>query len=541
MRDIPFFRPLYERDWNVLMFMVLLGMLIVAYLTHDINFPWDLGTQTRALYVDEGFYSDAAQNLVKIGQWGMLHDSRHWPGSPLTAILQSIAFTIFGASIEVARMLSAVLGAIGAWALYSIAKARFHPGVSILLVISSISTMTFFTIARSAVTDPIAMVMFLIAVWVFTRMEDRFLAIPLSLSFAFLAFFSKMYFIFALATMITLWLGELLLLPRVYDRKINRALLKNLGLSLLAIGLAYLSYRLYFHAEINNYLAINANKKPVLELDQILRSLKIAYLLIPKHTQSPIFLNALYLGMVYTLLHFGVTRYISTGGRASGLLDSLGRISRAEWAMGIFLVSGLLTVGSLKLLKTHYHFFTIIPIAYITVAMIYHLFPKKLAAGLSIVILFAHMNYQLPAYREWLTRPEPRLIDTVSRNIVAQIQAESPEGLIPVIGEFSSQLGLYSERIISIDAKWVPHEVLCERLHYWKPPYHVNIVWNKSFSRKMIKTIDSCPSVQAKSAPVLYPSFSGKKDYIALTPLSYEEEAEESRTVPLVPILLLLQ
>lgn len=471
----------------------------------------------------------------------MLHDSRHWPGSPLTALFQSIAFTIFGASIEVARMLSVVLGALGGWALYSIGKARFHPAVSMLLVFAGVSTMTYFAVARTAVTDPIAMVMFLMATWVFVRMENRYTAIPLSLFFAFLAFFSKMYFIFALATMITLWLAELILLARLRAQKVDRGLLSMVGLSLVAIGLAYLSYRLYFDAEISNYLAINANKKPVLELDRVLRSLKISFQLIPGNTKSMVFLYTLFVGISYITLQFVFTRFVPVRGRSNSLLASLSKINRAEWAMGVFLVSGLLTVGSLKLLKTHYHFFAIIPIVFLAVAMIYHVFPRKLAAVVSITVLLTHMYIQSPAYREWLSRPEPRLIDTVSRNIAARLQAEYPEGLIPVIGEFSAQLGLYSKRVISIDARWVSETALCERLNYWKPPYHVNVIWNRSFSRKMIKRIDTCPSVQIKTKPVLYPAFSGKKDYIALTRILYEPEVENKNIAPPLSILLLLQ
>ena len=535
-RDTPFLRLQHERNWDILMLGLLFCLLLVAFLTHNINFPWDLGTHTRALYVDEGFYSDAAQNFVKLGRWNMLHDSRHWPGSPLTALFQSVAFTIFGASIEVARMLSAVLGVVGGWALYSIGKARFHPAVSMLLVFASVSTMTYFTVARTAVTDPIAMVMFLMATWVFVRMENRYTAIPLSLVFAFLAFFSKIYFIFTLLTMITLWLAELILLARLRAQKIDRGLLSMVGLSLVVISLAYLSYRLYFNAEISNYLAINANKKPVLELDRVLGSLKISFQLIPGNTKSMVFLYTLFIGISYITLQFIFTRFIPVRDRSNSLLASLSKISRAEWTMGVFLVSGLLTVGSLKLLKTHYHFFAIIPIVFLAVAMIYHVFPRKLAALVSITVLLTHMYIQSPAYREWLSRPEPRLIDTVSRNIAAQLQTEYPEGLIPVIGEFSAQLGLYSKRVISIDAKWVPKTALCERLNYWKPPYHVNVIWGRSNSRKMIKRIDACPSVQIKTKPVLYPAFSGKKDYIALTRISYEPEVEN--IAPLVLLLL---
>lgn len=519
------------------MFLILLCLLIVAYLTHDMNFAYGTGTLTRALYVDEGFYSDAAQNLIKLGQWDMLHDSRHWPGSPMTAILQSIAFSIFGASVEVARMLGAVLVALGAWALYSIARTRFHPGVAVLLVLASISTMTFFAIARAAVTDPMAMAMFLVSTWAFVRIENRSLAIPLSLIFAFLAFFSKMYFVFAPATMVSLWLGELLVLPWLFDRQINRALLKRLFLSLAAAILAYLSYRIYFNTEISNFLVINANKRPVLELDRILQSMKLSIEFIPRNTQALVFLSVLFLSIGYVLTRYIMTRYASTAARVPALRDSLSRISRAEWAMGLFLVSGLLTIGMLKVLKTHYHFFAIVPFAFLAIAMIYHLFPKRPAAYLSVLVLLAHMAYQLPAYREWLSRPQPRSIDTLSREIAAQLHAEYPTGLIPVIGEYSAQLGLFSDRIISIDAKWVPRAELCERLNYWKPPYHVNVVWNNSATRKMVEKIARCPSIQVE-APVYHRSLPLKNDFIALSRLHYEDEPV---VPPLAPTLLLLQ
>lgn len=518
------------------MFLILLCLLILAYLTHDMNFAYGTGSWTRALYVDEGFYSDAAQNLIKLGQWNMLHDSRHWPGSPMTAVLQSIAFSLFGASVEVARMLAAVLVALGAWALYSIAKTRFHAGVSVLLVLSSISTMTFFAIARAAVTDPMAMVMFLVGVWAFVRIENRALAIPLSLSFAFLAFFSKMYFIFAPATMISLWLGELLLLPRLFERNIDSALVKRLFLSLLVIAGLYLSYRVYFDSEIRNFLAINSNKSPAFDLDRIIQSMKFSIGFIPRNTQAVVFLYTLSLSIGYVLLRYVVARYASTTAWVPELRNSLSQISRAEWAMGIFLVSGMLTISSLRVIKTHYHFFAIIPFAFLAIAMIYHIFPRKFAAYLSVVILLAHMNYQLPAYREWLSRPQPRSIDAASRNIAAQLHAEYPNGLIAVVGEYSAQLGLFSERIVSIDAKWVSKTELCARLDYWKPPYHINVVWHNSSTRKMIKIIETCPSIRVEK-PVYYRSLPLKNDFIALSRLHYEDEAA---VPPLAPMLLLL-
>ncbi len=519
------------------MFLGLLCLALLAYLTYDVNFAYGRGSATRALYVDEGFYSDAAQNLIKTGQWGMHHDSRHWPGSPMTLVLQSIAFKLFGANVLVARMLAAFLVLIGAWALYSIAKTRFPAPLSALLVFSTISTISYVTLARAAVTDPMAMVMFLLAVWAFVSMKNRTWAIPLSLMFGFLAFFSKMYFIFAIATIIALWLGELWLRPVFLKQKIQWSLLRALLYSLLVIAAMYISYRLYFSAEIDNFLAINSNKRPVLELDRLLRSQRIAFQLIPKNTQSPVFLYALMLTALYLPLHWLVTKLVLPPEKQVTVREQLEASHRADWAMGLFLVSGLLTVGMLSLLKTHYHYFAITPIAFLALAAVYHVSPHRLAAYFGAAVLIAHMLFQVSAYREWIERPQSTSIDRISREVAAEVHRSQAEGLIPVIGEFSAQLGLYSPRIISIDAKWISQKVLCERLDYWRPLYHVNLVWDNSWSRRMLGRIAACPSVSIQGQKMTYKTLPLKNDYVVLTRLAY---ARPATTAP-VPSIYLLQ
>jgi len=526
-----------ERTWNSLMLLALMSLVLLAYITHDINFPFDLGTYTRALYVDEGFYSDAAQNLVKTGAWEMLHDSRHWPGSPLSLVLQSLAFSLFGASVEVARMLSVTLGALGAWALYSIAKVRFSPWISALLVISTISTISYVAVARAAVTDPMAMVMFLLAVWVFVSMENRARAIPLSLIFAFLAFFAKMYFIFALATVITLWLGELIFVPLLNRRKIDSRLLNRVWFSLAGLALFYLAYRFHFQDQISAFLAINANKKPTMELAQVLQMQWLSILLLPRHTKSLFFLYTLGFAGMLASLYILLGWWQSVSGRRVALPRFQASINRAEWAMGLFLVSGMLTVGMLGLIKSHYQFFAIIPIVFLAIAATFHVLPRVLATIASAVVLLVHMYFQLPAYQAWMARPEGRLIDSQSRKIAAIVEQTQAQGLIPVIGEYSAQLGLYSKRITSIDAKWVSQTQLCQRLEHWKPPYHVNVVWNKSSSSAMLESILACPNVSMVDQPVLFTTFSGKKDYIALTRLSYESTAVKALQAPLSLLL----
>jgi len=48
---------------------VLISLTALAYYTTNVDFPFRISTYSRALYVDEGSYSDAAQNFLKFGSW----------------------------------------------------------------------------------------------------------------------------------------------------------------------------------------------------------------------------------------------------------------------------------------------------------------------------------------------------------------------------------------------------------------------------------------------------------------------------------------
>ena len=501
--------------------LLLASLLLLAWLGNDINFAWSTGTQSRALYVDEGFYADGAQNLVKTGHWDIELDSRHWPGSPLTLFLQGIVFSLFGASVTVARILSVLIGLLGLWALYSIAKTRFSPAVSALLVLSSIAPLPYITAARSAITDPTAMTMSLLAMWVFCSMQKKHYAIPLSLFFAFLAFFSKMYYLFALASLITVWLGELLVVPRIQGRAIDRRMLGVLILSLGAIALFYLGYRLAFSTEIANYMAINANKKPKLDLLHLANNIRLSFFYLPLNTRTQTFFNVLTIAVSYAIFHFVAMRLLYKD-KAAPLVATLGRIKRADWVMGAFLVSGLVTVGTLELHKAHYHFFAILPFAFVSVGALYQQIPGKWAAYISAAVLIVHFTAQELYYTDWLSREHNTSIAEASADMIKRIYAESPgEELIPVIGEYSAQLGLFGDRIISIDAKWISQEELCERVSYWKPRYHVNVVWPKSGTRKYLKRIVKCPGVKNRKRIKRYHTF--LEDYLILTRINYEK------------------
>ncbi len=213
---------------------LLLSVAILGYFTLDIDHPFLLlDIASRALYVDEGFYADAAQNFKKFGQWDMPLDSRHWPGAPFMAFIQTIVFSIFGVSLSAARLISIGLSLLSILAFYFIARTRFTPLVSLGLCSATLLSFNYIGFSRAAIADPTASCMSMLALLAYVRIQTKQLAIPLSLVFAYLAFFSKMYFLFALATMVFLWGVELIVLPYLFKERIDRKAIVMFVISLL--------------------------------------------------------------------------------------------------------------------------------------------------------------------------------------------------------------------------------------------------------------------------------------------------------------------
>jgi len=203
----------------------------------------------------------------------------------------------------------------------------------------------------------------------------------------------------------------------------------------------------------------------------------------------------------------------------------------------MYLVSGLLLTGVLKLPKAHYQLFVIMPLAFLATSAIYRQFPRKRAAYVACTILLVQLAYQVPLYYEWLGRPKNTIIADASREIAARIEQGMATGNIPVIGEYSAQLGLYSERILPLDAKWIDQQALCRRLLYWKPRYHVNVIWQGSKSTQEIERITACPGITGGKRLLRYRIFKEHwyGDYIVLTQLEYTH-----KNVMLPALLLLL-
>jgi hypothetical protein len=507
----------YKYNEFIFLGLVLLSFALLGYLTLDLDHPFGVTTNSRALYVDGGFYSDAAQNWSKFGQWSFDYDTRHWPGAPFLSLVRALVFELFGVSLEAARFSSIILSLIGLCAFYFILRTDFNVYLSIAILVVSGLMISYVTHARSALAEPTATFFALLAILVFVRLQNRRIAIPLSILLAYLSFLSKLYFLHALVAIIVLWSSELMLLPLFKDHRFDKTSLLILVLSLVTVATTFLVYTSHFKNEIEAFISLNLGKTPSLNPIIIAESIIRSNKLLCQFTKTHLFVSAICAGLIYivvSLLFRG--RLVNN----TGVLSSFGR---AEYAMLVWLVIGLTIIGVVRQNKAHYLFFSILPICYLGVSSIKLLIPKNTHSLLITVFLIFVGLTQIPYYHQWMTRPQKTALVDTSRAVAKTIEMDSTINIIPVIGEFSAQLALYSKRILSLDAKWgsVPPMPFCKRLDYWRPKYHVNVIWPNSRSSRMIQEFYKCQIVNNMQEMERYSVFSPWNDEIVLTKIHY--------------------
>ena len=432
------------------------------------------------------------------------------------ALSQYLAFSLFGVSIETARMTSVIFSLVSGLAIYSIARASLTPVISMMLTVAGLLSIGFIGHARAAIPDPIATCCALLSLLVFIRVQSRSFAIPVSIILAFLAFFSKMYFLSVLASVIFLWSVELFVLPKINKSEFDRKAILTFLSTLFLLAVSYLLYFYIFRFEITIFRSINSNKMPYLDAVYLYMQIRQSLSVFALNTKTNVILVVLTLSIIY----FIVSSIRSKSFKA--VLGKLRNIGRAEYAIAIWLIAGILLIGVLQAHKAHYHFFAILPILFLGIVSLKLVVPERFYTVAMSLVLIGHLIYQVPFYIKWEQRPQKTAIYDASNSIVEHVLEQEKSRIVPVIGEYSAQLGLFSDRVMSLDAKWVPHETLCERLNYWRAQDHVNVVWQWSSSRDEILKIAKCgivKDIQEKSRYSVFPEW---KDEIVLTRIVYK-------------------
>ncbi len=146
--------------------------------------------------------------------------------------------------------------------------------------------------------------------------------------------------------------------------------------------------------------------------------------------------------------------------------------------MVIWVLIGVGLVGSMAQHKTHYYFFAILPLCFLGTVSLKLLMPERFQTMAISIVILGHVLLQIPYYIEWSNKTIKTALIDASQDMTQIIHQQSDKSIIPVMGEFSSQLGLFSERILSLDAYWnsFPPSDFCGRLKHWQPKFHVNVV-----------------------------------------------------------------
>jgi len=473
---------------------------------------------SRAMYVDEGFYSDAAQNFVKFGSWGLPYDLRHWPGAPMLTVLQTSVFSVFGISTTAARLISVVFGLVSFVSLYLIARVRFGDLLSLFFSVVAISTISFTSHSRAAIADPIALGFSMLALLFFLRIDNRLWAIPLSLLAAYFAFLSKMYFLFTLLTLVMFWLIEIVIMSRVNKNRVKSELCVFLA-SLLLITLSYLLVRIVFKNSFAEFLHINSNKIPVFDLIILGKQFLISLQHIPFNTKTHILLFCLILVISLSILSKIFRKDIE------GIIQLAHNWGREGWVFTVFLFSGIGIITALNIpTKAHYFYFSILPISFLAVLGLVIILPDKLKTPVISGILLVQLLFQATFYSEWLNRSELNSVADASNSIVSQIENENPilNETVAIIGQYASQLGLYSHRLMPLDLRWSKKTQVCNRIDYWKPKYLVDFHFpaRGSFS---YDTLIDCPQINNLELISRFSVFKQWQDEIVFSRIIYNQ------------------
>ena len=452
-----------------LLILFAIALLITGYLGVYLDPAFNVATVSRALYVDEGFYSDAAQNFTKFGSWGLVYDSRHWPGAPLLMVIQATFFSIFGVSLSVARMISIGFGIVSLLSIYAIARTKLSTLISLLLAVAAVLTFSFTAHSRMGIADPVATAFSLLAIATYVRLRNRHWAIPLSLFFAYMAICSKMYFLFALVTIITVWVFEVIILPILNRQKINWFQVAIIVASLCLIALSYAAIRIRFDDAFAQFLHINRNKTSSLNPIVLIRQLYVSLQHLPFNSKTHIGMIVLFVLLSYWVLNLLRTRDFSS------IKNSLVAWDRSGWTLTLFLLLGLCTAAALNLPdKAHYHYFAILPIIVLSVFAINAALPAPYQNSFVLVFLACQLVFQSQYYYQWLNRPDRLLVHKANIEMIDLIEQNTQREVVPVIGQYSAQLALYSDTMVSLEVKWISIPGLCQRLEYWRPEFFVN-------------------------------------------------------------------
>ncbi|MDF1526225.1 MAG: glycosyltransferase family 39 protein [bacterium] len=149
----------------VIFLFLILVFLGLRFFYIEADFPQDI-TRSGALYTDEGWYSNGAVAFALSGNWYIPGDFNPSVNLPVVSLIQTAVFSVFGASLDTARMTVAVSFCLPVFLVYFLVR-HFSDRVTAGLVAGLLSTnYILFSFSRLAILDIPALTIALSAITV---------------------------------------------------------------------------------------------------------------------------------------------------------------------------------------------------------------------------------------------------------------------------------------------------------------------------------------------------------------------------------------
>ena len=147
----------------------------------EADFPPGL-TRSGVLYMDEGWYSNAAVNFRISGEWYVEGDFNPSVNMPIGQLLQTVMFSIRGMSLASARLTVALFSLLLVALVYLLTK-RYTDMTTSLLIVSLLSlNFMFFAYSRLAILEIIMMSFIVLSLFIVssTRVRSNVFAVVIS-------------------------------------------------------------------------------------------------------------------------------------------------------------------------------------------------------------------------------------------------------------------------------------------------------------------------------------------------------------------------
>ena len=441
--------------------VVLLALLRLAGLETDP--PYDIATDSGALITDEGWYTKSAQSLARDGELRHPMDRNIYTHTIAYTLTTAATFELGGVSLRSARLLSV----FSFWAslvfFFLIARSAQPISIALMGCLVIVAHFQSFTFSRLAFAEPLAVSFSLAAIYLWIKNPRSPITCGASMSLASLALFSKLSFVLTWFTVFGLWISSVI---RMQGGRTASASLR-IAMTAGFVSISMLSILLVFSTRgSEDWLSM---QRPILR-DQA-TEFGVSEVTIREYSAVRDLLTQPGRAVLASSMGLGVLSLLLIRGR--NLRRELFRPATA--AMLAWFMCGLFILSAFRVQPSRYYYFLTFPLAYLALQGARWIGGRRnwIAVGLFVVIL--SLTEQIPSYLEWWQRGVESTYADAARDIAKIVTQGEGEPFV-LLGLNASFVSLFDDRIRPLELHYVPRDILCQRIAFWRPAYLVHFL-----------------------------------------------------------------